>query len=104
MSVKAQSLIDFCSDEGRVCPSPISWNAMWKMLCDTDGVESDASAPKPLILSAWWATTDGQKCDRLMEQIIWASANGAYESANSFLRALADDQWHYRKSSIHREE
>ena len=51
--------------DGRICPRPQQWGELWKLLpgrAKHDGVWQPAP---PLILSAWWATSDEQKATRL---------------------------------------
>jgi len=48
----------------------------------------------PLILSAWWDTTDEQKRDCLIRQLTWASDHGVLDRADEFLFQLPESEWH----------
>lgn len=94
-SLAAQHLIVFCRENGRVCPPPIPWNELWKRLCAVADERKEKRPPAPFILAVWSGsqTSPSEKAQRLREQIEWADAHGALQSAESFLRGLDESQW-----------
>ncbi len=80
--------------EGRVCPLPAGWNALWESLRVGHRDEERAKAPPPLILAAWFESSDLQKRDRFEEHFRWAEKSGTLEKAADFLRSLSDADWH----------
>lgn len=90
-------LLEFVSEEGRVCPKPRKWDALWKMLPGRKRAGGGWNPPLPLILAAWWDTTDWQKRDRLAEHIRYAYAEGVLKEVDDFLRHLARTDWLYEK-------
>jgi hypothetical protein len=88
-------LLDYCKSNNKVCPQPMLWNQLWELLPDRkrDGLGWKPSLP--LILAAWWETTDEDKLQRLIEHIQWAHDHGGLEKVNQHLRSLSEDQWHH---------
>ena len=102
---KFKALLVYCAAEGRVCPQPIAWHNFWKALkrevqpdagtaiSSSSDARDATEPPPPRILSSWWTSSDGQKRDRLIEQVEWAERHRVLTVADHFLRALADDEW-----------
>ena len=80
--------------QGRVCPLPLAWTALWKSLPVEPRDEKRTKPPPPLIFAAWFESSDLQKRDRFEEHLRWAEKLGAIEEAAAFLRALSDADWH----------
>jgi len=96
MEEKFKSLIDYVQSDGRVCPMPILWNNLWKMLPNRKQKGNGGwNPPLPLILAAWWDTTAEEKRERLKYHIDYAASHGVLEKVDSFLRKLKPDQWAY---------
>jgi len=89
-----ESIIAYCHAEGRVCPLPKSWDRLWRILTSRRRGDETKSPPMPLILSAWWDTTDEQKRDCLIRQLTWASDHGVLDRADEFLFQLPESEWH----------
>ena len=88
------SLPAYVQAERRICPQPLQWKALWEML---PGKQRDGGGWKPalpLILGAWWYTSDAEKRLRLREHIEYAAQHGVLAAVDSFLRGLAQEQWH----------
>ena len=90
-----QYIFEFIKSEKRVCPKPDLWNEIWEMLPNKEQVVSGWSPPLPLILSAWWQTSDQEKKDRLKTHLIYAEQNGVLEEVSVFLKNIDQDQWIY---------
>jgi hypothetical protein len=94
------NLLSFAREKGRVCPMPQRWAAFYKVIRrgrwarGTPGGFQDQEVLKPAILSAWGAL-DNYKRNILRHQLEWAAARGRLDTAETFLRGLADEEWHY---------
>jgi hypothetical protein len=88
-------LVEFCTDDSRVCPLPRHWHELWKMLPNREPRGAGWEPPLPLILAAWWEASDSLKRARLKVHLEWANSNGVLGEAADFLLALSDEDWHY---------
>lgn len=88
------SLLDYVKAEGRICPQPQEWNALWEMLPDSHRVGSGWEPALPLILGAWWHTSSLEKMIRLQEHIDFAASHGVLTQVDAYLRSLSPEQWH----------
>lgn len=87
-TAQLDALLEYVRADGRVCPQPRQWDALWKLLPAKEEVAL------PLILAAWWDTPDLMKMLRFREHIEHAAAKGALDAADRFLRALPQEDWH----------
>jgi hypothetical protein len=87
-------LLKYVKSDGRICPQPKYWDEMWEMLPDKKRKGNSWDPPLPLILGAWWHTSDMEKMMRLRQHIEYASEKGALDEIDDYLRNLAPDQWH----------
>ena len=87
------ALLDWAKADRRVCPKPDSWSGLWEMLPARTQSGAGWNPPLPLILAAWWATSDVEKAARLALHIRWAADHGVLGEADVFLRGLPEDQW-----------
>jgi hypothetical protein len=71
------------------------WSQLWELLPDRRRVGLGWQPSAPLILAAWWETTDQDKQQRLIAHIQWAHDHGELEQVNQYLRSLSEDQWHH---------
>jgi hypothetical protein len=93
MSERLQSLLDYCRSNGRVCPLPMRWDELWKMLPGRKRVGGGWQPALPLILAAWWHASNEEKRQRLQEHLGYAEDTGVWDKVDGFLRALPEDQW-----------
>ena len=92
MEETAETLIAYSRENSRVCPLPMKWQALWKML--PNRVQKGAGEPAlPLILAAWHDTPALLKMARVQEHINWASDHNALKTVSVFLRGLSEDDW-----------
>ena len=82
-------------DEGKVCPMPTKWKMLWEMLPDRKRVGSGWEPALPLILAAWWATTDEQKMERFQAHVLYAEEKGLLNKIVDFLNSLPEEDWYY---------
>ena len=90
---RLQSLISYVQEDGRICPQPIFWNELWEQLPDRRRIGLSWEPELPLVLSAWWDSSPYEKRTRLIEHLQWASARGALEVVDRFLRGLSREHW-----------
>jgi hypothetical protein len=95
MNETVQSLVAYCRDNQRVCPQPLSWNALWELLPDRRQRGAGWTPPLPLILGAWHFTSDFEKRNRLVEHIEWADQHGNLSEIAAYLRKLPEEEWHH---------
>jgi hypothetical protein len=81
-------------DEGRVCPQPEHWQAVWELLADRQHASGNWVPSPPLILAAWWETTDAEKRARFEPHLQWAAEHGALEAVAEYLNTLKPGDWH----------
>ena len=94
MSDKVQSLIEYSSQNGRICPQPKVWKELWELLPKkTRNSSGGWEPPLPLILGAWWYATGLEKILRLRDHICWADEHGVIDQVDTFLRDLSEEDW-----------
>ena len=98
MTENSQSLMAYCCEHGRVCPLPPRWVELWELLPERVQVGAGWQPPLPLILAAWHDCSDLQKRLRLAEHIEWAEKRGTLPTVASFLRSLAETDWHHQET------
>lgn len=90
-------VLAIATQQGRVCPQPPQWSALWEMLPGRKRSGSGWQPPAPLILAAWWEASDQEKRERLASHIRYAAENGALDAVAKYLSSLTDEQWHVAK-------
>ena len=89
------SLLEYCQDNNRICPLPTKWDELWNLLPYRRRVVGGWEPALPLILSAWWHTSNLEKALRLAEHVRWAARHGSLSEIDPFLRALPEAEWHH---------
>jgi hypothetical protein len=87
-------LLALSSRDGRVCPQPRVWETLWKMLPNKSQTGSGWEPPLPLILTAWWYSSDSDKLQRFHCHLRWAHDHGASEQVANLLHSLKADDWY----------
>ena len=95
MNDQLESLKEYCKEGERVCPTPQAWNELWEMLPNRSRVGSGWEPPLPLILGAWWHTSNLDKMLRLRQHLAWAAEHGSLPEIDVFLRSLEESSWHH---------
>ncbi len=93
MSETAESLVQYCRENERVCPLPPHWTRLWEMLPGRTRVGAGWQPPPPLILAAWHDTPAMLKMLRLTEHIEWAAKHNSLDLVGNFLRELGEEDW-----------
>ena len=79
MAETAQRFTAYCRANGRVCPQPQGWLALWEMLPNRRRVGLGSEPPLPLIFAAWYDTPAMLKMALLAEHIQWADRHDYME-------------------------
>jgi len=91
-----ENLISYINENNRVCPQPQLWNKLWEKLKDKERVGGASwNPPLPLILVAWWDSSDNSKKQRLIEHIEWAESKGQLDEIASYVYKLTEEEWHH---------
>ena len=85
-----EELLQFARSERRVCPRPQKWAELFKMISETPRA---SKIPPPLILAAWWHTSDEEKRERLAMHLRSARDQGRLSEVAAFLASLPRDEW-----------
>ena len=90
-----KDLIDIAKMNGRVCPQPMAWNDLWKMLPNKIMKGNGWEPALPLILAAWDDTPILSKIVRFQEHLEWAEQNNAIDQVFAFLNKLDEKDWYH---------
>jgi len=88
-----ESLLVYCRENGRICPMPQRWTALWELLPNRIRVGVGWQPPLPLILGAWDDTPAMLKMYRLSVHIRWAAEHNALGTVATYLHALREVEW-----------
>jgi hypothetical protein len=78
-------------------PEPQTWNDVYLRLLDSYKQKNNPKIPKPpvpLILAAWWETSDLEKHNRWSETLEWVEKYGFMDS----IAGLLKDVRYYKES------
>ena len=92
MSGNLEQLLEYCRAEERVCPQPQQWNRFFQTLPAVRRIGVGFEPAAPLILAAWWESSDDEKKQRLELHVRWADKHGALEKIDEFLRGLPESE------------
>ncbi len=87
------ALIQYVTDNERVCPQPSRWNDLWKMLSGRRQLGDEWEPALPLILGAWWHTSTLEKRQRLISHLQYAAATDVLKKVDEYLRSLPETEW-----------
>lgn len=100
-------LITLIDEGGIICPLPIYWNELYKIIVGSlHALESKGlgvtqitekfGIPPPLILGAWWEVSDEEKKERFLLHITIAAKNDrVLKKVEEFLFNLDEDKFYY---------
>lgn len=74
----------------RVCPNPMVWHKLWEMIQK----ESKDKIETPLILAAWYHTTNEDKTERFLYHIEKAKDLNLMGRVKNLLN-IQEDEWHH---------
>jgi len=91
VSKKLEELIEFMTQDDRICPQPKQWTVLWELMLRH---EKGEGKPGPsLVLAAWHATTDLDKRVRFKEHLEWAEQLGILDEVSTYLYNLSENEW-----------
>ena len=92
---KLTLLLEYVTADDRVCPQPMVWDKLWRMLPDRDEFEKrEGNILRPLILGGWVGSDDTEKIERLRFQLEYASEHGVLDRVDRFIRSIPKSDWH----------
>jgi hypothetical protein len=94
MTAEIDDALALCQTDGRVCPQAKHWNELWKLLPGKKQIDGGWTPALPLILAAWWHSSDEEKRQRFLEHIRWAADHDALPTVVRLIKALPIDGWH----------
>lgn len=94
------SLVEYCRVNNRVCPQPNEWQKLWEMLPNKRQLENKWKPSLPLILGAWWETTDAEKRQRFEEHLQWAESHNCLEEIGQFVRRISETSWYLGSTDV----
>lgn len=87
------SFIKRLDEQMKLVPNPKHWNDLYDLLKD----HSIKEIPAPLILAAWWHTSEMEKRNRFIHHLNLAQELNVWQDAMALLEELKDDQWAYKE-------
>ncbi len=91
---KLDDVISFVQAERRVCPEPVCWDKLWRMLPGRTRAGKDRN-PQEHPPVAWRNTSNENKREVLVIQLKYAAKHGVLEKVKEYLKSLNKDQWTY---------
>jgi len=76
----------------RICPQPQKWNKVWEIIKS----KTDERVALPLILAAWWETTDEEKMGRFKYHLEFAERLTVLNEVQIYLQSLSESDWHHK--------
>ncbi len=86
---------DIFGVKDRVCPQPQKWNELWQILKNKQRVGAGWKPALPLILGAWYHTSNLEKKIRFQEHLTWAEKENQTDEVKEFLNKLNEKDWHH---------
>jgi hypothetical protein len=83
-------MIDQILINNRVCPKPMIWNELYKLMCK-DLTEKNIS--KPLILAGWNFSSDIEKRNRFIEHLRLVDFNSE-NKIKTFVLNIREEDWY----------
>ena len=90
-----EEFINEVTKNNRVCPNPNLWNHLHTLAIESD-FNNHTPPNLPLILGAWWDTSDLDKAERLKELIDWCYLTSVSDIAWTFIKSLDESEWHHK--------
>lgn len=90
-----ENLIQRLRSEKKICPQPKSWNKLYELLPNKKREGSGWKPSLPLILAAWYDTSDLEKWDRFISHIKYGLDYGLEDELLQFINSLKDEDWHF---------
>ena len=101
-SDQARSLLEYCTADLRVCPTPEVWENIASRLKESVGTKAAIRCfPNCLTGAASFHFTDVHKSGCIEEQIAWAVKYGVLDLAAALFRSVPHAQWYIGSVNLH---
>jgi len=70
------------------------WNRLWELLPNRRRLGLGWEPPLPLILAAWWESSDSDKRNRFHFHLRWTSDHGSTEPVADRRADMKAEDWH----------
>ena len=90
-----EEAFELIKKNNRVCPQPYRWQELYEMLHDKQREEGGREPPLPIVLGAWWHSSELQKMMCLQEHIKIALELNCLDEVFNFLSELPETDWHH---------
>ena len=84
--------MDEILNNNRICPKPQQWNRIWEIIKS----KTEEKISTPLILAAWWETTDEDKLERFKYHVAIAKKLNANKEVETFIESMNESDWHHK--------
>ena len=92
--IPLDEVLKIATQDWRICPQPQQWKKLWELLPNRRRKESGWEPSLPLILAAWWETTNEQKQQRFHDHVRWADEHDALQVIADFIDQMGDNDWY----------
>jgi len=79
----------------RVCPLPMHWDQLYKLLPNRRRKASGWEPALPLILGAWHDAPSLLKAMRLREHLKWAASQDVLDKVYAYMVSLQENDWYH---------
>ena len=76
----------------RICPQPQHWNKLWEVIKS----KTDEKISMPLILAAWWETSDDEKLERFKHHLKTAERLNVSKEVELYIHSMNENDWHHK--------
>lgn len=76
----------------RICPQPQKWNQLWEIIKS----KTDEKISSPLILAAWWETSDDEKLERFKYHLKVAERLNRIKEVELYMHSMNESDWHHK--------
>jgi len=88
-------LLNNCIKRSQVCPKPVVWNEFFEFITTKLCFSPEEKFPPPIILAAWYKTSDLEKFERFNEQLRIVYDKGYIRQIKVFLDNYSEEDWHH---------
>lgn len=89
-----EELLQECTKNNRICPIPLIWNELYQLAIEAN-CNLHEPPQLPLILGAWWDTSDAAKAARFIQLIQWSAQHQLSDVLWAYLGLLQESEWHH---------
>ena len=90
--VSLEEVLEEAQKNDRVCPLPLKWLDLYRLLPNKKGKGTDREPASPLVLGGWSSPVKYKRL-RLREHIEWASEHNCLDTIYEFMKNLKEEEW-----------